>query len=293
MKIIQLIFLILSLKQIHAKLSIEVIANNVSDIKITYSGLDMKVVTSEEIKLFKIDNRNLYHALKKYYGKKPNNAYLKSPTPWGDLYKTYNWEQITRILTIKSARVKAIDMKPVILDSKDFENYSADKVLKINTGISQTIENSITTSWSETHDLTLSQEVEYDVNVIFAKLSGKTGISYTSSWGKTIEKSEAVTIGSTASIETELQPKQAVKSVLTATRGTLEVEVIYLASLRGNVAVNFKKPHNGHHFLGPHVEAVMKAGGLSNELETVQTIKVALYTDGSHKLYDKATGLPL
>lgn len=72
MKIFQLIFSIVSLKQIHAKLSIEVIANNASDIKITYSGLDMKVVTSEEIKLFKIDNRNLYNALKKYYGKKPN-----------------------------------------------------------------------------------------------------------------------------------------------------------------------------------------------------------------------------
>lgn len=292
MKIVKCVLLLFSLEMIHAKISIDVTASNTSDILINYSGLDVNVITNEDINLFRINNKNVYDALKNYFGRKPNNVYLKSPTPWGDLYKKYKWEEVSRILTVKSAVLKNADKKPVIVMSQDFFNYS-NKTVKVNTGISQTVENSITTSWSHTQELTITQEIEYDVNVIFAKVSGTTGISYTSTWGKNVEKSESVTIGTTTSMETELAPGQAATAVLSANRGSMELEIVYAASLRGNVAVNFKKPLNGHHFLGPRVEKVMDAGGLSNELTTVEIIRVGIYTDASLKVYDKASGFPL
>ncbi|KAL0810334.1 hypothetical protein ABMA28_010487 [Loxostege sticticalis] len=292
MKIIQCLFLLICLKVIHAKICIDVTASANNEVQINYSGVNTKVVAQNEINVFKINTRNLNKALKKYYGQKPSNAYLKSPTPWGDLYKKYHWEQVSRILSIKSARLKSITRKPVVVMTQDFENHY-NRTIKANTGISQTVENTFSTSWSQSSEVTISQELEYDVNVFFAKLTGTTGFSYTSSWGKSVEESETVTIGSTTSMETELAPGQAATAVLSANRGYVEIEVVYVASLRGNVAVNFRNGYNGHYFWGPSIGKVMEAGGLSNEIVTVETIKVGVYMDSSLKVFDKVTGQPL
>ncbi|CAG5038740.1 unnamed protein product [Parnassius apollo] len=104
------------------------------------------------------------------------------------------------------------------------------------------------------------------MNVMFAKMMGTTGFSYTTSWGESEERSETIAIGTTSGVETELLPGQAVTAVLSANKGALEVEVVYLAKLRGNVAVNFKNPYKGHHFWDPSIDIVMKGGGLDNEV---------------------------
>ncbi|CAG4959952.1 unnamed protein product [Parnassius apollo] len=99
---------------------------------------------------------------------------------------------------------------------------------------------------------------------------GTTGFSYTTSWGESEQRSETIAIGTTSGVETELQPGQAATAVLSANKGALEVEVVYLEKLRGNVAANFKIPYKrrneGHHFLGPSIDSVMKSGGLENEV---------------------------
>ncbi|XP_049882314.1 spherulin-2A-like [Pectinophora gossypiella] len=284
---------ILALKTISAKISIDVSAgNDVSDIRINYTGIDVKLVTDHEIKLFDISNRNLKEALKKHYGTQPTNVYIKSPTPWGDLYTKYHWEQIKRVLSVKSSRMKGIRKTPVVVLSQDFENL-LNNTIKVNTGISQTVENTITTSWTRNKEIVISQEVEYDVNVLFSKITGTTGFSYSSSWGESEERSETITIGTTSNVETELQPGQRATAILTATRGYLEIEVEYLATLRGNLAVNFKKKYNGHHFHGPPIGNVLNSGGMSNEKTATEVIKVGFYADATLKIYDKRTGQPL
>ncbi|CAH0403737.1 unnamed protein product [Chilo suppressalis] len=293
MKIIQCCIIFILLKVISAKIKIDITAgSNPKDVVVKYSGADLKVVTDHEINLFRINDRNLKEALKKRYGTKPTNVYVKSPTPWGDLYKKNYWEQVTRVLTVKSATVKTASMRPEIVTSHVFENFS-NKTIKVNTAISQTVENTVSSSWSKFNELTVSQEIEYDVNVVFEKITARMGISYTSSWGKSEEISEAVTIGSSTSMETKLAPGEAVTSVLSANRGAMEIEVIYKASLKGNVAVNYKRKVNGHHFLGPTIQDVMGNGNLSNEKTYIQTIKVGFYSEATLKVYDKVTGKPI
>ncbi|CAG9789997.1 unnamed protein product [Diatraea saccharalis] len=294
MKCIPCLLLVVCLKVIDAKINIDITAGSKDpkDVIIKYSGIDLKIVTDHEINIFKINDRNLKEALKKRYGVKPTNVYVKSPTPWGDLYKKNNWEQVTRALTIKSARIKNLSLTPVIVTSNDFENYS-NKTIKVNTGISQAVENSVTTSWSRTNEITVNSEVEYGINVIFEKATARMGISYTANWGKSEEKSETVTIGSSTSMETELAPRQAVTSVLSANRGNMEIEVIYKAILKGNVAVNYRRKVNGHHFWGPTIQDVMTNGNLNNEKTSVQIIKIGFYSEASLKVYDKVTGVPI
>ncbi|XP_023950848.2 spherulin-2A-like [Bicyclus anynana] len=133
-------------------------------------------------------------AVRNHYGPIPRNVYLKSPTPWGDLYKEYNWEQVSMLLKVKSAKINESSIKSVLILAQNFDNPS-NKTIKVNAGITQSVENTVTTSWSSTKEVTVAQEIEYDLNIIFAKLSGTTSFSYTSSWGKSEEKSETITIG--------------------------------------------------------------------------------------------------
>ncbi|XP_063366361.1 spherulin-2A-like, partial [Cydia amplana] len=63
---------------------------------------------------FNITSSNLKAAVRAHAGGTPLDVFLKSPTPWGDLYKTYNWPEVKRNTKVK--RVK-IDVKA------DVENY--------------------------------------------------------------------------------------------------------------------------------------------------------------------------
>ncbi|MBW4677529.1 MAG: hypothetical protein KME52_27085 [Desmonostoc geniculatum HA4340-LM1] len=54
---------------------------------IKFSGSIQHIITDKEIKTFDIQDANLKNAIGKYFEKNPNDAYLKSPTLWNDLYK--------------------------------------------------------------------------------------------------------------------------------------------------------------------------------------------------------------
>lgn len=290
MKVI-LLLLLIWIHKIEPKIIIDIETDSDQNTIINYSGVETELVSDDDMKLFFTDV-TLKEAVKAHYGKKPTNVYYRKPTPWGDLYTRFDWEQVTKVLTVKSARVKNVSKRPVVVLSQDFEN-SSNNTIKVNTGISHSVENTITTSWSTSKEFTMSQEIEYNVNVIFAKLSGTTGISYTSTWGNNEEKSETVTIGSTSAVETELAPGQAVTAELSVTSEYLEIEVVYKAYLRGNLAVNMKKKIDGHHFWGPQVQDVMNSGGIAREKRLVETIKLGLHINAKLKVIDKATGLPL
>ncbi|CAG9572648.1 unnamed protein product [Danaus chrysippus] len=276
-----------------AKITIDLeTSDDVSDFTINYSGFEENVITDKFKNLFNIERNNLRLAVKSFYGSLPRDVFLQSPTPWGDLYKTYNWEEVKTILRVSSVRLKKNSLKKTSVLSHDFENPS-NLTIKVNAGLSQSVENTITTSWSQSKEISVSQEFEYDLSVIFAKISGSTEISFTSTYGKSEERSETVTIGSTSAVEIELKPGQSATAVLTAKKSELEIEVVYVTTLRGNVAVNFRRPYKGHHFYGPSVIAVLKSAGLETEIMTYETIKLGTFMEASLKVFDKETGLPL
>ena len=50
----------------------------------------------------------VYDYVNKYHGKKPNDIYAKSKTPWGDLYTTYKWTQMKSKVKIYHTRLLII-----------------------------------------------------------------------------------------------------------------------------------------------------------------------------------------
>lgn len=61
----------------------------------TCSGSAHHAITPREQNAFGLDSDTVKNGVKKTMGKRPDDIYLTSPTPWNDLFKTYKWTQVT------------------------------------------------------------------------------------------------------------------------------------------------------------------------------------------------------
>ncbi|XP_061724971.1 spherulin-2A-like [Cydia pomonella] len=274
---------------VHACINVEVsgqFENENSDMKVHYSGIQMDIISDQERSSFSLGDNNLKNAVNAYFGRRPDDAFLKSPTPWGDLYRTYNWNQVARTLVPKSGKVLKITSQPLIVMQQVFENNST-MPATFNVGISHTVENRVSSHWTKSGELSVGQEISYGIDIKVANLGGSTTFSYTSAWGIGAEKSEAMTIGATSSMEVLLQPGQSVTTELHATKGTIQIEMEYLASLSGAVAVNYDDVHRGHHYWALPVQAVMSHGGLKNEIMSREIIEIGFYSQSKVVVRDR------
>ncbi|XP_048000164.1 spherulin-2A-like [Leguminivora glycinivorella] len=276
---------------VHARINVEIdgkFQNENSDMKVHFSGSQMDTISDQERASFSLEDNNLKNAVNAYFGKRPDDAYLRSPTPWGDLYRTYNWQQVARTLIPKSSKVLKIKSQPLIVMQQVFENNST-MPATFNVGISHSVENRVSSHWTKSGELSLTQEISYGIDIEVANFGGSTSFSYTSGWGIGAEKSETVTIGATSSMNVLLQPGQSVTTELLATKGTIQIEVEYMASLSGAVAVNYDKVYKGHHYWALPIEAVMSQGGLKNEIMSKEIIEIDFYSQSKVIVHDRNT----
>jgi hypothetical protein len=253
------------------------------------SGSQVSVISDTERNTFRLNDGQLKDAVDRYFGKRPNDAYLRSPTPFNDLYQTYGWDQVTRTLRPRKANVLGIDSQPMIVMQQVFENNST-KPATFNVGISQEVANTVSNSWNTGGSLTVGQEINYGFDIKVAEGGGTTSLSYTNSWGKSVEKSQTITVGSSSAMEMVLQPGQAVIAQLLATKGTIKIQVEYEASLSGITAVNYNPIYQGHHFWGLNIGGVMSSGGVSNSVVSREVIEVGFYSQSKVIVKDRSLG---
>ncbi|XP_013199194.2 spherulin-2A [Amyelois transitella] len=261
-----------------------------SNLKVYYSGKQVDVITDKERNTFELNDGKLKDAIAAYFGRRPDDAYLRSPTPWNDLYRSYGWNQVLRTLTPKRGKILGISSQPTIVMQQVFENNST-KPADFDVGIHQTVQNTVSSSWSKSGDLTLGQEIKYGFDLEVLNGGVTTAFRYTSSWGENTQKSESITIGSTAGMKILLQPGQAVLASLHATRGTIKIELEYEASLSGDAAVNYDDAYRGHHFWGLDVGAVMASNNLQNKKVSREIIEFGFYSESKVVVNDKNTSV--
>jgi hypothetical protein len=253
------------------------------------SGDEQHVITDTEVSSFGISDGHLKDAVGKYFGKNPNDAYLHSDTPWNDLYRTYGWPQVQTVLAVQSVTITEITSEPVIVAQQTFKNTSSVKGT-FNVGISQTVTNTATSSWSTTNTLTVGQKFTYKVSFLGAGTGGETSLTYAHSWGETTTESKAITVGSTSGVSVSLDPGQAVNAVLTASRGVMKVRIVYRAYLIGDVAVNYNPTWRDHHFWGLDIGAVMDAGNIANNQTVTEDLEIGFYANSQIELKDPTSG---
>ncbi|KAJ8707943.1 hypothetical protein PYW08_010309 [Mythimna loreyi] len=282
--------LLLFLPAIYARIGIKITTGETeAESSIEYSGENVEIISDKERQTWKIGNEGLKNACEKLSGSRPGDVFVRSPTPWNDVYHRFNWEQVKRILKPVRSRVLGIHTKPVIVASRTFKNNNlrTGAKVKYNAAISHVIEETISNTWSVGGELTVGQEITYSVNIGVGNVGGTTSLSYAANWGNDTSKAKAVTLGTTTSVEVELNPGQAAVATLSATHGTLEMEVDYEAELSGSVFANYPNKLNGHHFWAFNVNDVLRAAGLPTTVKSTEKISVGFYTSATVEINDK------
>lgn len=238
------------------------------------------VITDDYRNVFKIgDDHALKDAVNAYFGKKPNDAYLKSKTPWGDLYTKYNWDQVEVVTKVDSAKIVEITANPSILSSKTLQN-SSNVTGTFDASISETVSNTTESNWSEEDSITVGQSFSYDVSFLGSGGGGETSLEYSHTWGQGGSESQSIDVGSQQGVTVSLDPGQEVLAELNASRGTMKIEIVYKTYLKGIVAVNYNPKYKHHHFWALGIHGVMQSGGLSSEILSTETIELGYYSNG-------------
>jgi hypothetical protein len=255
---------------------------------VSASGSVEHVITDTEVNSFGIQDGALKNAIGKYFGKNPNDAYLHSDTPWGDLYKTYGWPQVQTVLVVESATITGITSEPTIVASQVFSNNSNVKGT-FNVGISQQVTDTTSNTWSNTDTITVGQKFTYKVSFLGTGGGGETSMSYAHTWGESKTETLAVTVGTQSGVSVTLDPGQSVTAQLTASRGVMKVRMVYKAYLTGDTAINYNPTYRDHHFWALDIGGVMAAGGIQNIQRVTEDIEIGFYSNSKILLLN-ATG---
>lgn len=248
-------------------------------------GSEKHIITDQEREAFGIKRSPLKDAVKAYYGKRPDDVYVRSPTPWNDLYKKYGWEETRTTLTVFSTKILDVASEPVIIASKNFTNNSNNTAI-FNASISDQVTNTVTSSWSESHTISAEQKIKYQIGFLGTGGGGETSLSYSHTWGTGGSESQTITVGTSSGVIVELEPGESVVAELSASRGKMRVEVTYIAYLSGKTAVNYDKPYKGHHFYGMNTTSVMQADHIPTTLQFKEIIEIGYYSDSKIELKD-------
>lgn len=252
---------------------------------VTAYGFDAHIITDHERESFTITNKPLKEAVKAYKGKKPDDVYVHSPTPWGDLYEKYGWAEVETILIVKSAEVLGVSSEPVIVSTQTFTNTSS-KTATFNAAIQDQVTNTVEHSWSSTDAIEISQSFTYEVGFLGTGAGGETSMSYSHEWGQSKTESESITVGSTSGVEVTLEPGESVQAQLIASRGKMQVRITYMAYLSGQTAVNYDDTYQGHHFYGLNINNVMEADNLPTTMKFTEDIEIGYYSNTTIKVID-------
>ncbi|KAJ0170433.1 hypothetical protein K1T71_013804 [Dendrolimus kikuchii] len=281
------ISLLLILPVIYAKIQVDITASNGDDKLIHLSGSSLHPITDDEKHTFDLTEENLKNAVLRYFGAMPDHAYVKSPTPWGDLYKTFSWNEVHTAL--KPIRAKMLSSSSEqLLVHKEMMNNTQDQPMKLNTKIEKNLENAVMSFWDMDGELTVNQDIQYNFHFKTNKET-EMPFSYTSKWGVETWKMEHITVGSKYPIEIPFEPNQNIMLELQTTKGVMKIQVDYEATLHGSAAVNFSNKKGGHHFWSLDITSLVDAGDLRRSVKSTEVLEVMFHSDAKLVVYDAST----
>jgi len=258
------------------------------------SGELVHPITNEERTLFGIQDADLKYKISTNNGyaylqggKQPDQAWVTPPAEHDgiELYSNYHWTPVSTHWTVVSATVEELDQTPQIVKSVPFINNSSETG-SFNTGISQSVRNTISTTWAVSAGLSIGaqQKIQYAPGGSGGETSGSIEFDLRVGYSDKAEKS--TTLGSTSGVRVNLAPGERVWAVLVATRGVLKLRVEYDVYLRGQVACRFAEKFNDHWFWGYDIARNVLANNQQNPIRQVQTIEIGFFSGGEIRLED-------
>lgn len=258
-------------------------ANKIPHVTATASGTVLEVITDEQIKTLGLTDAVVKAAVNRYFGKTPNDAYLKSPTPW-DLFKKYNWEQTSFTMTAVKATVISVKSVPSIISTQEFENKTS-HVATYTASMSKQVTSSITSSWSQTTTTTVGTKITANSKV--TGIGGEFSMSVSVADQQGGSDTHSTTLSSGSTVQITLNPGEKAFAHLTASIGTVIVRVTYKLKPQGKVAVNYNPTFKGHHFWGLPVANVMAADNITMGGVQTQDIEIKCFSSSKVTVTDQ------
>ncbi|CAG9789996.1 unnamed protein product [Diatraea saccharalis] len=262
------------------------VASNINDVIVKFAGTDNEIITDSEKDLFNITIGNLNHGMRVELGKAPDNIFFKDPTPYGDLFKKFKWQQAKRSLRVVNAEINEIIKKETVLKIHEHINNSTD-VIKTVRSLYDYVENDMYSSWSENG--LPEEDIFYNVTINF----GDTPFQYETRWRDRTQRSTIVKIGVAKKGLISIKPGQTIVTKLKAFKTIISMNLKYRAQIVGNLIGDYQNLYGKYHFYSPTMENIMKAAGLKNHIETTESLEVICYTDPAIDVFDKDTGLTI
>ena len=278
----KLLAIFLIIPTIYAKINVDISATNDNKREVHISGSVTNLITEEERKTFGLTDEKVKQTIAKYFGTIPDNVYLQSPTPWGNLFKTMNWQQIRRVVLPQKAAILSAKSEPVLVKTKEFLNEGSTEK-SFNTEMIEYVTNAVSSKWDSDGKL----DVE-DVLYEFDMKTEPTFLTFLSKWGEDTDKYMPMTIGS--QVQMTLAPKQKVLTELYVTKEEMVIRVDYETSLEGSVAMNFDKLYKGHKFWSVNINNILASGGLKTVVHTSEMIDFVQFTDPRVVVKDAMSG---
>ncbi|XP_026743579.1 spherulin-2A-like [Trichoplusia ni] len=274
---------------VFAKIEVDITASDdEAQRQVHVSGSNVDIISDLEIDTFRLSEDNLKSAVRAYFGSEPDDVFVKSPTPWGDLYITNEWKQVTRVLKPVRATILSVVSKPMLVMSHEFNNTSS-KQATYEARMRQEVENTVVSTWERSGEIAASNYIKYGLDMKAMAVAGQATISYVSRWGENVMKSQTVSVGSETAVTVTLEPNQKVTAKLYATRVSMKVQINYEASLLGSVAVNYADAYKGHHFWSFDINKVLAAGDMSRSINSSEVIETGFYADSKVVIHDAIT----
>ena len=242
------------------------------------TGSIQHIITDSERAAFNIQDAALKSAATHATGCVPDQAWVCSPTTPPDLYTIYGLPQVQTLLTVQSATIVGVTSTPTVLASQMFRNTSQEPA-SVNCDVTQEVSVTAETSWSSTSAVEIAQPISYGLSFMGAGAEGETSMGFSQTWESGGSESETVTLGMNSGVTVELGPGDSVQADLSASRGTLTVQVVYQLTLSGDTVLNFRNPCNGHHTWALDINAVMSGVGSPSTITTTETITIEFYAD--------------
>ncbi|XP_008544326.1 uncharacterized protein LOC103569029 [Microplitis demolitor] len=249
---------------------------------VTAEGEETRIISNEDIKTFGLTEDELKAAVSSYMGQEPDDVYLRSPTPWGDLYKVYDKPEVKTTLKVFSSELSEVDSKLTVVETVEYVNDNSHDCSFCQT-VEKKVTNTVSSKWSENTEVDLGLKINYKVGPV----GGEASIDYKNSWGTDKFKEDVVEIKSTMSASITIGPYEVAYLHLTSSKGVLKAEIVHEASLNGVVVVNYSEPYKGHHFYFLPIANVMKQAGISNSVKVTETIEAGFHGNSSIIVSDK------
>ncbi|MCL2420430.1 MAG: hypothetical protein FWD03_01100 [Defluviitaleaceae bacterium] len=267
--------------QLNAENNIAIAAVIGSDGKATVNakGNSSYLIGDNERRLFGLNDSALKAAIAKHKGKAPDNAFLKGPTPgvggYTNLYDQFGWKETTVHLTVKECRVRDIQVTSPVIFSNIWENKSNDAAV-YTAELSQKVTNTLSTTTSFSAALSVSSNAKIGIEGLFEI---GTGYSFTTTVGKSEEKSQTAEVSASSSVSKTVGPWKSVGVEMSATKRIVKIEVVYEAFLSGSTAYHYSNKYLDHYYYSSPISSVMNTGGIKNSIVFTDQMEIGFYSD--------------